>query len=141
MAPWIESGRANPTMCGLFHRIAQDHTMPIYAYRCQACGHELDALQKISDAPLTDCPACGAAALKKQLTAPAFRLKGSGWYETDFKKDGKKNLHQSDDKPKEKADSSGDKAKDKPASKPETKADKPAATTPKPKPKPTANSS
>lgn len=74
--------------------------MPIYAYRCDACGHELDALQKISDAPLTDCPDCGAAALKKQLSAPAFRLKGSGWYETDFKKDGKRNLAESGDAPK-----------------------------------------
>jgi putative FmdB family regulatory protein len=73
--------------------------MPIYAYRCEACGHELDALQKLSDAPLTDCPACGAAALKKQITAAAFRLKGAGWYETDFKKDGKKNLHETGDKP------------------------------------------
>ena len=69
--------------------------MPIYAYRCEDCGHELDALQKISDPPLTECPACGAQALKKQLTAAAFRLKGGGWYETDFKKDGKKNLHES----------------------------------------------
>lgn len=72
--------------------------MPIYAYRCEACGHELDALQKVSDAALTDCPACGAAALKKQLTAAAFRLKGGGWYETDFKQNGKKNLHDSGDK-------------------------------------------
>ena len=67
--------------------------MPIYAYRCEACGHELDALQKISDPPLKDCPECGAAALAKQITAAAFRLKGSGWYETDFKKDKQKNLH------------------------------------------------
>ena len=73
--------------------------MPIYAYRCEDCGHELDALQKLSDAPLTDCPACGAAALKKQITAAAFRLKGAGWYETDFKKDGKKNLHETGDQP------------------------------------------
>jgi putative FmdB family regulatory protein len=73
--------------------------MPIYAYRCESCGHELDALQKLSDAPLTDCPACGAAALKKQITAAAFRLKGAGWYETDFKKDGKKNLHDGGEKP------------------------------------------
>ncbi|WP_462330004.1 FmdB family zinc ribbon protein [Thiohalocapsa halophila] len=105
--------------------------MPIYAYRCEACGHELDALQKISDAPLTDCPACGAAALKKQLTAAAFRLKGGGWYETDFKKDGKKNLHDSGDKDKPKegkdtatgdnkgaADTSKKKDADKPAAKP-----------------------
>ncbi len=73
--------------------------MPIYAYRCEDCGHELDALQKISDAPLTDCPECGAAALKKQITAAAFRLKGAGWYETDFKKDGKKNIHETGDQP------------------------------------------
>jgi putative FmdB family regulatory protein len=66
--------------------------MPIYAYQCQACGHELEAIRKISDDPLTDCPACGQATLKKQLTAPSFRLGGSGWYETDFKTGNKKNL-------------------------------------------------
>lgn len=109
--------------------------MPIYAYRCEACGHALDALQKISDPPLTDCPECGAPALKKQLTAAAFRLKGAGWYETDFKKDGKKNLHETGDKPKESsADTDqgkpADKPKDKPAEK--TAADsKPAAKPPK----------
>jgi putative FmdB family regulatory protein len=59
--------------------------MPIYAYKCEACGHALDALQKISDAPLRDCPSCGAPALAKQLTAAGFQLKGSGWYATDFK--------------------------------------------------------
>ena len=59
--------------------------MPIYAYKCGACGHAKDVLQKMSDAPLTDCPACGAAAFSKQLTAPGFQLKGSGWYATDFK--------------------------------------------------------
>ncbi len=59
--------------------------MPIYAYRCERCGHELDALQKITEAALTDCPQCGAAALQKQLTAPGFQLKGSGWYQTDFR--------------------------------------------------------
>jgi putative FmdB family regulatory protein len=62
--------------------------MPIYAYKCAACGHELDALQKISDAPLTQCPECGAAQLKKQLTAAGFQLKGSGWYATDFRNSG-----------------------------------------------------
>jgi len=66
--------------------------MPIYAYQCQACDHELEALRRISDDPLTDCPACGKATLKKQLTAPSFRLSGSGWYETDFKTGNKKNL-------------------------------------------------
>lgn len=59
--------------------------MPIYAYRCGRCGHELDALQKISEPALTDCPKCGEAALQKQLTAPGFQLKGSGWYQTDFR--------------------------------------------------------
>ena len=66
--------------------------MPIYEYQCQSCQHELEALQKISDAPLVDCPECGKPALKKKLSAAAFRLKGGGWYETDFKTSGKKNL-------------------------------------------------
>ena len=61
--------------------------MPIYEYRCDVCGHYLDALQKIADAPLRDCPACGASALRRLVSAPNFRLKGSGWYETDFKSD------------------------------------------------------
>lgn len=66
--------------------------MPIYEYRCQDCGHELEKLQRMSDAPLVDCPACEKPGLKKLISAAAFRLKGSGWYETDFKKDGKRNL-------------------------------------------------
>jgi len=59
--------------------------MPIYAYKCESCGHAKDVLQKISDAPLTECPACGAPKFSKQLSAPGFQLKGSGWYATDFK--------------------------------------------------------
>ena len=59
--------------------------MPIYAYKCSACGHAKDVLQKMSDAPLTDCPACGAPAFSKQVTAAGFQLKGSGWYVTDFR--------------------------------------------------------
>ncbi len=59
--------------------------MPIYAYKCGACGHAKDVLQKISDAPLTQCPACGAEAFAKQITAAGFQLKGSGWYVTDFR--------------------------------------------------------
>ena len=59
--------------------------MPIYAYRCTACGHAKDVLQKISDPVLTTCPACGAESFQKQLTAAGFQLKGSGWYATDFK--------------------------------------------------------
>ena len=64
--------------------------MPIYAYRCASCGHTKDVLQKISDAPLTVCPACGASAFAKQVTAAGFQLKGSGWYATDFKGGGTK---------------------------------------------------
>lgn len=59
--------------------------MPIYAYRCDACGFAKDVLQKMSDAPLTLCPSCGAPEFKKQLTAAGFQLKGSGWYVTDFR--------------------------------------------------------
>ena len=64
--------------------------MPIYLYRCVDCGHALEALQKMSDPKLVDCPECDAPALKKQLTAAKFKLKGTGWYETDFKNSGKK---------------------------------------------------
>ena len=68
--------------------------MPIYAFECAACGHDFDRLQKLSDPDPAACPACGADAVKRQLTAPSFRLSGSGWYETDFKKEGdrKRNL-------------------------------------------------
>ncbi|MDR2334922.1 MAG: zinc ribbon domain-containing protein [Burkholderiaceae bacterium] len=62
--------------------------MPIYAYKCSACGFAKDVLQKISDAPLTQCPECAAEAFSKQLTAPGFQLKGTGWYATDFKNSG-----------------------------------------------------
>ena len=70
--------------------------MPIYEYVCDNCGHYLEALQKLSDEPLVFCPECGDAALRKQVSAAAFRLKGTGWYETDFKNSDKK-------KPAEKA--------------------------------------
>ncbi len=68
--------------------------MPIYEYQCDQCGHQFDAIQKFSDAPLQKCPECEALALKKKISAPSFRLSGSGWYETDFKtdKDKKRNL-------------------------------------------------
>lgn len=69
--------------------------MPIYEYRCNACGHELEKIQRMSDEPLSDCPHCGKAELRRLVSAPGFRLKGGGWYETDFKKDGKRNLHDS----------------------------------------------
>ena len=59
--------------------------MPIYEYECEKCGHRLEAIQKFSDAPLSDCPECNEAALKKLVSSAAFKLKGGGWYETDFK--------------------------------------------------------
>jgi len=64
--------------------------MPIYEYRCDACGHKLEALQKLSDSPLTQCPSCGKARLSKLVSAAGFQLKGSGWYATDFKSSGTK---------------------------------------------------
>lgn len=66
--------------------------MPIYEYECQSCGHHLEAIQKMSDAPLKDCPQCAQATLKKRISAAGFRLSGGGWYETDFKTGSKKNL-------------------------------------------------
>ncbi|MDX1460642.1 MAG: zinc ribbon domain-containing protein [Xanthomonadales bacterium] len=92
--------------------------MPIYEYGCTHCGHELERLQRMSDAPLTDCPECAKPALKRLVSAAGFRLKGSGWYETDFKKDGKRNLADSGKDKKESA--AGDTA-DKDAT--DTKAD------------------
>ena len=91
--------------------------MPIYEYLCKKCDHTLDALQKIADVPLVDCPSCGESTLKRLLSAPRFRLKGQGWYETDFKKDNQRNLadsKSSDEKAKKVK--SDDKAKAKPSS-------------------------
>ena len=87
--------------------------MPIYEYRCNHCGHELEAIQKLSEAPLTFCPACETEGLKKRISAAVFRLRGSGWYETDFKSDNKKNVA-GDDSAKDdsvKKEDSGGKAK------------------------------
>jgi len=106
--------------------------VPIYEYACQECGHRLDALQKMHDDPLVDCPECNAAQLQRQLSAPRFRLKGKGWYETDFKKDNQRNVHKSDaesdksNKADSKKDKPGEKKADqkkepKPASKTESK--------------------
>ncbi len=90
--------------------------MPIYEYECQACGHTFEALQKISDAPLRRCPECGKPKLTKLVSAPSFRLKGGGWYETDFKSGQKKNLAEGgkDEKPATKDKAAKPKA-DKPA--------------------------
>jgi len=83
--------------------------MPIYEYRCQSCGKELEIIQKVSDPPAVECPDCGEPSLKKKVSAAAFRLKGGGWYETDFKTGNKKNVAgESDNKPP--ASGTGDKA-------------------------------
>ncbi len=83
--------------------------MPIYEYRCDNCGHELEAIQKISEPPLVDCPQCGAPQLRKRISAVAFRLKGGGWYETDFKSGQQKNLADGGSD-KDSSGSDGDKA-------------------------------
>lgn len=121
--------------------------MPIYAYKCSSCGHGADVIQKLSDAPLTVCTACGQATFSKQITAAGFQLKGSGWYATDFKngsKGAKKGATESSaDKPAEKSadgkagetkpaetrssDSSDDKKSEKTESKPDSGTPKPAA--------------
>ena len=95
--------------------------MPIYEYLCKQCGHEFETLQKVSDEPLKSCPACERDSLKKKISAAGFRLSGSGWYETDFKSDRKKNLAQGDSADKDGSGKGGDgKAGD-------GKADKPGA--------------
>lgn len=114
--------------------------MPIYEYACKECGHTLDALQKVADAPLTECPECGKPALRRLISAPRFRLKGEGWYETDFKKENRRNVASSDteapktekaegkDGKKDNADTKSDKGgKGKEAPATGTKADKASA--------------
>lgn len=91
--------------------------MPIYEYQCSNCEHRLEALQKISDAPLSECPACRQATLKKLVSAAGFRLKGGGWYETDFKQSGRKQLAESDSRASDGATTSDGKT-----ATPETKA-------------------
>lgn len=73
--------------------------MPFYEYQCKSCGHDVEAMQKVSDAPLKKCPQCGKSQLQRLMSAPVFRLKGGGWYETDFKddKDKKRNLAEQPD--------------------------------------------
>jgi putative FmdB family regulatory protein len=97
--------------------------MPIYEYRCGECGHQAEHLQKVSEKPLTKCPACGKKTYKKQLSAAGFQLKGSGWYATDFKTTGKKPPEKKADlKPEAKGDSKPEaKSDSKSESKPQTK--------------------
>jgi putative FmdB family regulatory protein len=95
--------------------------MPIYAYRCTACGFQNDYLQKISDPLLSDCPECGKSTFSKQVTAAGFQLKGTGWYATDFKNNGKGKSTPAKDAPKSTGESAGSAPADS-ASKPEASA-------------------
>ena len=98
--------------------------MPIYEYQCQACGHEFETMQKMSEPKLTDCPECETASLVKKISAVAFRLKGSGWYETDFKSGQKRQLHEDSSNGESKSGASGDgdsKGKDSASEKSESK--------------------
>ena len=102
--------------------------MPIYAFECTGCGHHFERLQRLSDADPSQCPECNSAQVRRQLTAPSFRLSGAGWYETDFKKDGKRNLAEKGDAPKaEPAKAEGAKPESKPESKPSAEAPKSSA--------------
>jgi len=86
--------------------------MPIYEYRCQSCGHEIEKLQRMNDPAPTDCPDCGKAELRRKISAAGFRLKGSGWYETDFKQGNKRNLADSpSDKPASSSGATGTESK------------------------------
>ena len=110
--------------------------MPIYAYKCAECGHQMDVIRKVSDPPLTDCPNCGKSALVKQVTAAGFQLKGAGWYVTDFRDQGankKKDAAKADEKPatEQSADS---KAETKSDTKADTGTDSKSATKPETKP-------
>ena len=121
--------------------------MPFYEYQCQACGAQVEVMQKISDAPLKKCPECGKSRLVKLISAPVFRLKGAGWYETDFKSDNdkKRNLAGADkDAPAAGADAkpAADAAKPtEPAKDAKPAADKPAASKPEAKPVRSASAS
>ncbi|MGV8930766.1 MAG: FmdB family zinc ribbon protein [Luteimonas sp.] len=106
--------------------------MPIYAFQCSTCQHSYDRLQKLSDPDPEVCPECGAHTLKRQLSAPSFRLAGSGWYETDFKKDGDKKRNLAE------ASEGAGKSEAKPAADASKPADKPAATVAKTETKPAA---
>ena len=111
--------------------------MPFYEYECPHCGYHDEVLQKITDTPLKKCPSCGKNGLRKLMSAPVFRLKGSGWYETDFKsdKENKRNLHGDEEPKADAAKSEPAKSEAKPESKSESKSEpKPAADKPTARP-------
>ena len=125
----------------------KDDDMPIYEYQCQKCHHHLEALQKISDKPLRECPECGKHSLQRLMSAPMFRLVGSGWYETDFKsdKENKRNLAGKDEapaaeSPAEVKSEKSDKADNKVETKAEPAASKKSVAVKKPAVKPVARS-
>ena len=96
--------------------------MPIYEYECKECGHQLDALQGINEPILSECPACNTTSLKRLISAPNFRLKGEGWYETDFKTSNRKNLVEAkDDRPAKEDKPKEDKTKETPKNKEKVK--------------------
>ena len=115
--------------------------MPIYAYRCESCGFQQDILRKMSDPLLVDCPSCGAATFRKQVTAAGFQLKGSGWYVTDFRnpaaKEGSKPSDGGEGKPK--AEGASDTAAKPPESKPAAESNTPKVDSPAPAPAPKAS--
>jgi len=102
--------------------------MPFYEYQCEKCGHHLEVMQKVSDSPLKKCPECAKPALKRLMSAPVFRLKGSGWYETDFKseQDKKRNLAEKPEADAPKEEKKDDKKDDKKADATKTESPKPA---------------
>jgi putative FmdB family regulatory protein len=113
--------------------------MPFYEYQCAACAHHHEELQKVTDRPLRKCPACGRSSLKRLVSAPVFRLKGGGWYETDFKNDKEAKRNLAGEKEPATGDAPAEKVPDKvPESKPDSKpvADKPAEKKPAAAPKP-----
>ena len=103
--------------------------MPIYEYRCEACGHQEDHLQKVSEKPLTKCPACGKTTYKKQLSAAGFQLKGSGWYVTDYARAGSGNgaKKEGGKEPAASESTSDTKSEAKPETKPASTSEKPAS--------------
>ena len=107
--------------------------MPIYGFECESCGHQFDRLQKLSDADPTHCPACEKETLRRQLTAPQFRLAGSGWYETDFKKDGDKKRNLADSGDAKSESKSESKSEPKSETKPESKSESSAQAKSEPK--------
>ena len=101
--------------------------MPIYEYRCEACGHQEEHLQKVSDTPLEKCPACGKPSYRKLLSAAGFQLKGSDWYATDFKSGAKKAESKTESKPESKTESKSETKTSETKSEPKTDAAKPKA--------------